>query len=1521
MKRILGLDLGTNSIGWSIVEEEEKAQATPCDNDVEETGSRRIVGAGSRIIPMDAATIGDFEKGNLQSPAADRTKARSMRRLYERSKLRRERLLRVLNKMDYLPSHFRDAIDFDTHPGKFKDDKEPLIAYYTDEAGRHRFGFMGAFEEMLADFRDHHPEMVADGKRVPYDWTVYYLRKKALTQPVSKEELSWILLHFNAKRGYYQLIGEETEDHDKKENQTEEYMTLTVADIKQLEADKKDASKFWYEITYNNGAKQRAKSPTPPRKTGDRVEVIVTTTYDKDGNIARDKEGDPKIKLRTPKEEDWTLMKKRTEHNIDISGLTVGAYIYDNILTTPYVKVRGKLIHTIERKYYKDELTRILRKQSEYHPELNDKALLERCARELYGNNEAHVESLMKKDLTNMLVDDIIFYQRPLKSKKSLISDCPYEVRRYIDTTTGEIATQPLKCIQKSHPLYQEFRLWQWVGNLRIFKRQTEKDGKLKLNDDVTRQFLPDAHAKACLFDWLNQKKEIKQSELLKYKPWGLKKTADDYRWNYVEDKIYPCNETMYDINRRLDKLGCDHLSYDNALNLWHIGVSVLDADQRKKALASFARRQGFDEQAFADAFKSYAPDRTSYGAYSEKAIKKLLALMRMDCHWSQDAIDPNTRQRIDNIINGVADDSISQQVREVAGKEGLDSIDKFCGLSVWMACYIVYNRHSEATDLTRWEKPSDITSYLNTALRHGSLRNPIVEKVVTETLKVVKDLWEAYGKIDEVHIEMGRDLKNTAQERQRISAKIAEGEQANMRIRLLLQEFAKPEYNVADVRPNSPMQQEQLKIFEDYALANSTEMTAEIASIVKDLGKSGSAAHIDQSKVMRYRLWLEQQYQSPYTGATIPLSRLFTREYEIEHVIPRSKYFDDSLSNKVICESEVNKDKGNMLGYEYVCQNGGKIIQVFQNGQHHDVTVFDKSQYEDFVKRHYTGKKFKNMMMDEIPESFVSRQLNDSRYMSRKIMEMLSMLVREEGEQEATSKNVIPTTGNITDRLKADWGLKDVWNSLITPRFERLNKMTNSQQFGSWVDREGKRFFQINMPLELSAGFSKKRIDHRHHAMDAIVIAFTTRSHVNYLNNAAATKGKEGLREDLKHKLCIKDHGNSQWTFRKPYDNFTQDARKTLEGIVVSFKQNLRVVSHTSNYYTHYGAEGKKIVSKQEKGDGWAIRKSLHKDTVSGLVSLQKKKEVRLSVALDHWHDICDRKVRAHIKSVVDAYGGNADTKTLLRYFKDRGNKIGDKDITRLHIYYYTGTGDDAMTATRKAVDTSFDIKAIESITDSGIRKIMTAHLHRYDDADGKTHPELAFSPEGIATMNRDIRQLNGGKNHMPILKVRKAEPLGMKFAVGSKGNKNKKFVEADKGTNLFFAIYADNDGKRTYETIPFNVAVERKKLGLSEAPDTNQKGDKLLFTLSPNDLVYVPEKDENVDVSLLDRKRIYKMVSCSGNRCYFVPATNAKVIIDGFELNALNKIEYSLDKQNIKECCLKLSVDRIGRITKICQ
>ena len=102
MKRILGLDLGTNSIGWALVDGNNNA----------------IIKAGSRIIPMDARAMSEYETGNLQSAAAARTGFRGTRRLYERAILRRERLLRVLNVLGFLPEHFKQQIDFDKHPNR-----------------------------------------------------------------------------------------------------------------------------------------------------------------------------------------------------------------------------------------------------------------------------------------------------------------------------------------------------------------------------------------------------------------------------------------------------------------------------------------------------------------------------------------------------------------------------------------------------------------------------------------------------------------------------------------------------------------------------------------------------------------------------------------------------------------------------------------------------------------------------------------------------------------------------------------------------------------------------------------------------------------------------------------------------------------------------------------------------------------------------------------------------------------------------------------------------------------------------------------------------------------------------------------------------------------------------------------------------------------------------------------------------------------------------------------------------------
>ncbi|MCZ0211490.1 hypothetical protein OZK63_39710, partial [Streptomyces sp. UMAF16] len=128
-------------------------------------------------------------------------------------------------------------------------------------------------------------------------------------------------------------------------------------------------------------------------------------------------------------------------------------------------------------------------------------------------------------------------------------------------------------------------------------------------------------------------------------------------------------------------------------------------------------------------------------------------------------------------------------------------------------------------------------------------------------------------------------------------------------------------------------------------------------------------------------------------------------------------------------------------------------------------------------------------LLLEEIPDKMIERQLNDTRYISKFISNMLSNIVRADKDDDGlNSKNLIPGNGKITSILKQDWGLNDVWNELILPRFERMNELTNSKDFTTWNESHQK--ILPTVPFELSRGFQKKRIDHRHHALDALVIA-----------------------------------------------------------------------------------------------------------------------------------------------------------------------------------------------------------------------------------------------------------------------------------------------------------------------------------------------------------------------------------------------------------------------------------------------
>ena len=1359
-----------------------------------------------------------------------------------------------------------------------------------------------------------------------------------MTQPITKEELAWILLNFNQKRGYYQLRGE---DEEEKSNKKVEFHALKVVAVE--DSGEKKGNETWYNVHLENGWIYRRTSNIPLDWVGKIKEFIVTTEVNDDGTPKTDKDGNEKRSFRAPKEDDWTLLKKKTETEIYESHKTVGEFIYDSILVNPNQKIIGKLIRTIERKFYKDELRQILEKQKEFHAELCDEKLYAACCEELYASNEAYRNSISNRDFTYLFLDDIIFYQRPLKSKKSLIANCPYESRF---GKNGE--EHSVKCIAKSNPLFQEFRLWQFVQNLRIYQREkTVQDNqldlfgepsaqKLQVDVDITAELFTSDEDYVKLFDWLNDKKSIQQETLIHS---YFKKEKDKYRWNYVEDKEYPCNETRAELLSGLKKCGiaASFLTHEQEMALWHILYSVEDKIEIEKALKKFADKRSLPES-FAEVFSKIKPFKKDYGSYSEKAIKKLLSLMRMGKYWNYENIDTNTKDRIQKIITGEYDEKIRNRVRDLS--INLIEESDFQGLPMWLACYIVYDRHSEAKEIQKWEKPEDIDKYLQEFKQH-SLRNPIVEHVITETLRTVRDIWKQVGQIDEIHVELGREMKNPADKRKKMTENIQKNENTNLRIKAMLAEFANPEFGIENVRPYSPSQQDILRIYEENALENLSDKDKDFEFV----SKISKSAQPTKSDIIRYKAWLEQQYRSPYTGKMIPLAKLFTAAYEIEHVIPQSRYFDDSFSNKVICEAEVNKLKDNQLGFEFIKNHHGEKVQLSGGGV---VEILSVDAYEKFVKDHYSHNnvKKKKLLMEDIPEDFIARQLNDSRYISKVVKGLLSNIVRAKDangayEQEATSKNLISCTGGITDRLKLDWGMNDVWNRIILPRFERLNQLTGKDCFTT-LSKEG--HWIPNMPLELQKGFNKKRIDHRHHAMDAIVIACATRDHVNLLNNEAAKPKNQENRYQLSHKLRhyekVMIDGKERSVpkdFIKPWDSFTQDAQNVLENIIVSFKQNLRVINKTMNFYQHF-ENGKKTLKRQEKGDSWAIRKPMHKDTIYGEINLRKKKPVSLKDALKNPKAIVEKDLKKKILELL-AYG--KDVKAIKKYFEDNKDVWSDVNLSKIDVYYFTqdiknkhGQVKERYFATRKSLDTSFDKKKIEtSIADTGIQKILLAHLESKGG-----DPELAFSPDGIDEMNRNIKELNGGKNHQPILKVRVYEKAD-KFAIGTKGNKSKKFVEAAKGTNLFFAIFEsietdNNSGEevkvRSYATVPLNMVIDCQK---EAGKDWKDKIDsllkekemvanyaRLLFMLSPNDLVYLPTEEQIKNgIDAIDRTRIYKMVSCTGNEGHFIPSFISNPIIQTTELGSNNKAQRSWTNEMIKETCVPIKVDRLGNIVDV--
>lgn len=1703
MKKILGLDLGTNSIGWALVEIDDINKIV------------RILGLGSRILSMDAGEISTFEAGGkLPSTAAQRTTDRTTRKLNERFLLRRDRIHCVLNLLEALPEHYKVAIDFENEKGyrsgKFKKCAEVKLAYTNDDKGKSHFLFMDSYKEMVEEFKIINPSLFykkKNGKetKIPYDWTQYYLRKKALEKEITKEELAWITLSFNQKRGYEKIIGQDEKKQkegelsetfigkvksvteigtkegqtfyeiilvDENNNETYRYKEeslfqitdtedlkeveivskydeegtinnkntiYTVKEIRNLKisdvkyTDRKNKENTVYEVVLENGWIKEQLSKFLPKWKDTNRDFIIKTSYDIDGNRII-KGSDKGRNINAPKEEDWTLLKLKTEtalSSFNTKNKTVGvaSYIYSELLKNPNQKIKRDLITVIERKYYREELENIFGCQKQFHSELSNVERYLKAINLLYPNNKNHrniLESYLNSDevlpFSKLITDDVILYQRDLKSKKSLIANCVYEKENYtkIDRKTGNEYQDYLKGIHKANPLYQEFRIWQFIKRLKIIQLERNVNNEILINQDVSETILKNG-VKEKLFEYLNNREFITQSVLLKH----LGLSEKEYKWNFEKEHKEPCNETRYNFIIRLKRIkGFDwktFLTTENEYRIWHFFYSVKKQDEFKKGINSLFEKLltsiGISQNNIkiwldykndvVKNFSSFGGYTNDYGTYSEKALKKLLPFLRIGKYWDANVVE--------NILRNTTHD-----VREkVLNKEAINGeIEDFQGLWISSACYLVYNRYSEVGDLQYWNTPYDIENFLQHEFKQHSLNNPVVEKVLVETLQLVKDIWKYFGVqdgidekgrpnfnklFDRIHIELGREMKKNAKERAKESKQNNENKNTNDRIIELLKELRKEN---DEVRIKSLFQQEKLRILEDdllssieydkdatsYSFSDGYITKKEIKEITsKDISK------ISKSDFERYKLWLDQRYQSPYTGKFIKLSDLFNREkYEIEHIFPQERITLNALYNKVICETEVNKAKKALTGYQFILESKGtKVINCAAHNK--EVTILAAEAYEKLVKSNFVDKRKQEILLSkDIPDEFTNSQLNNTRYISKMAMKLLSNVVREEGEDSFRSKNVLPITGVITTKLKQDWQLNDAWNELIEPRFKRLNEITNSNLFGNEELKNGHKVFINRVPEELSSDFDKKRIDHRHHAMDALVIALSTESHVNYLNNISAQDSKEDKLEQrikIKNKITDtkKNNEEDKTRFFLPPAQYKQNgeiikytyafndtntkvfkdvALEALQNTIVSFKQKSRIIKQRTNRYQEVNAEdGKiKLVSEQNlnKKSNYNVRQALHKATYYGKVKLsQNIKQVNLIEAIPQIDNIVDSELRELIINMRDIQKLSSIEIVSQLESKYSKVKVYEEYVASRYENYLENFA---------SIDSDKISSTIESITDTGIQRILKNHLSKYkiEREDGKIiqQPEIAFSFDGVMELNANLKELNGGKDHKSIYKVRMSTPLGTKFPVSETGIKSTKYVVTKEGSNVFCGVYEERNTKKRKFLVPtLRETIESLKLGFSPCRDvyfdenTLEKYE-LIFILSPNDLVYIPLEEEIKNSKMVDFSnlksdqinRIYKFVDGnSAEVMNFIPYYISKPLVDvskdeykkiglsqlifkdikeskkGISIkekelvneigmgSTQSKNQNSLNGVQIKSVCWKLKVDRLGNINLI--
>lgn len=758
-----------------------------------------------------------------------------------------------------------------------------------------------------------------------------------------------------------------------------------------------------------------------------------------------------------------------SETTESIKDRTLGSYLYEiypkdnQPFQDGLERIRNRYT---TRKMYVDEFELIWGKQSQFHSILNDDLKTLFGGRKLDGYKE----------------DGVLFHQRPLRSQKHLVGNCSFEPTK-------------TKC-PASAIVFEQFRVWQWVNTVECNGVKISQEEKEKIVD----------------FLYSIEKSDFKRIRKI------IKKESAVFKFNYKDDDKIVGTHTISNLsNKKFFGKRWFEFANKEQDDIWH----VLYFFDSKSNLKEYAIKNWNFTQEQAEAISKFNV-KDGYASLSRKSISNILPFLQQGYtydvavvmggvknlfgdKWQNDTAENNGKQLelIDN-IEGIIRSKI--KVGFIETIKGYLRKDFSINDKQLKKMY----HHSAAIDSGALLEKLPINKEADKEIQ--SIRNPIVITALFELRKLVNELIKEHGQLDEIKVEMARDLKSSKSQRNQIRRDQKRLERENDRVKSEVEKYTR----------------------------------------------------ITHENILKFKLWEECKKTCPYTGKAISISDLFSGEVQIEHIHPWSRSLNDSFGNKTLCWADENRKKGNQTPFEFYGNNESNWSAIKERA----LKLF--SDTKEYPKSY---QKFKRFVQQKFDDDFTSRQLNDTRYISKEAKNYLSKICNK----------VTVSPGQATSELRYKWG---------------LNHILNNEN-------------------------SKSREDHRHHAIDALVMACTKLSYIQELSRW----NRYNRTSEIKN-------------FPLPWSTFNYDAENAVENILVSHKRMVKDITIRTDFTIKNGRKYKNI--------GVAARGQLHKETVFGKrkapyseEAFHVRKPIDSLTTIKHIDKVVDETIRLLILKKVQELGG----------------------------------------------------------------------------------------------------------------------------------------------------------------------------------------------------------------------------------------------------------------------------------------